>query len=82
MKLKATVFAATFEFDTVAVAVYVPAARPVFGLTVNVPVALAARLVCDVFDSVNALEFAPLSAIVMLPVATLPVFVIVTVCVD
>jgi hypothetical protein len=61
---------------TVTVAVYVPAARPVFGVTVNELLPPAAMLLIDVADNVNA-ELLD-KASVKFPVGWLPVLVIVT----
>jgi hypothetical protein len=61
---------------TVTVAVYVPAARPVFGVTVKELLPLAAILLIDVADKVNA-ELLD-NASVKLPVGWLPVLVTVT----
>jgi hypothetical protein len=55
--------------DTVTVAVYVPAARPVLGTTVKVPVPPAAMLAIDVVDSVKLFVCVPDSAAVKAPVA-------------
>ena len=66
-------------FDTVTVAVYVFAANPVFGLTVNVRLLPAAILLSDVADKVNEVRSVPDKARVRLPVAVLPQFVTVIV---
>ena len=66
---------------TVSVAVYVPAANPAFGRTVNVRVPpLVVILANEVAESVKLLAFVPLSAAVIAPVAVAFPLVTVTVC--
>ena len=64
---------------TVTVAVYVLAASPVFGLTVNVRLLPAAILLSDVADKVNEVRSVPDKATVREPVAVVPRLVMVTV---
>jgi hypothetical protein len=54
VKLTLKLFDVIFEPLTVTVAVYVPADRPVFGVTVKASVPPAAMLPIDVADKVNA----------------------------
>ena len=61
---------------TVTVAVYVPALRPVFGLTVKVSVlSVSVILLIVVFDRVKPVALAPESVTFKSPVASLPVLV-------
>jgi hypothetical protein len=81
-KFAFNVAASVPAIDIVTTAVYDPTARPVFGVTVNVPVLPVLMLLKDVFDSVNALALLPSKATVKAPVAIVPVLVIVTVLAD
>ena len=54
---------------TLTVAVYVPGASPVFGLTVKLLLPFTPMLLSDVFDKVNLLALVPDSDTVIAPVA-------------
>ena len=72
------VCALILPFDAVTVAVWVPAASPVFGVTVKLPVASKAMEVTVPGDTVNEPEWLPLNATVRSPVASYPALVTVT----
>ncbi|MNP53179.1 hypothetical protein D3C76_1476300 [compost metagenome] len=64
--------------DTITVAVYWPAGRPVFGTTVKLSLPPAAKLLTAVFDRMKSLAFVPLSVTVNAPVEPVPVLLTVT----
>ena len=69
VKLTLKLRVVTFAPLTFTVAVYVPAARLVFGLTVKLLLPFATMLLRDVVDSVNLLALVPDKDTVRAPVA-------------